>query len=346
MYEPKYTITNKLLREIAEVEALRAKISSSPLLPERKIELRHRATVEKTHDSTSIEGNPLSLKQVDAALSGRLMTRHEYAVLEVRNYKKALDFISKRKRKRNPVTREDVLRLHGLAMDGLLPEAKSGAFRTGRIFIVDQDERVKYQGPPASRVPALLDALLAWLYAGADTVHPCLAAGALHYQFVSIHPFSDGNGRMARLLVMLFLGLRAFDFEEAIVLDSYYAQDKPEYHQALHECQGARYRGDADITSWLEYFTSGFLSSARILSAEISLLSLAANDIGAVKISLQDTDLLGYARQFGSLTIQEACEILQDAPRRTVQRRLRRLADHGFLTIAGDGKGTKYLWRE
>jgi Fic family protein len=177
-------------------------------------------------------------------------------------------------------------------------------------------------------------------------VHPCLAAAVLHYQFVSIHPFSDGNGRTARLLVMLFLGLHAFDFEESIVLDSYYAQNTPEYHKALRECQGARYRDDSDISSWLEYFTSGFLSSARILSAQISLLSLVANDAHAVKISLQDTDLLSYTRQFASLSILEACEILPGVPRRTVQRRLRNLADHGFLTVTGDGKGTKYLWRE
>jgi Fic family protein len=346
MYEPNFTITNKLLNEIAAIESLGAKISGSSILPERRIELRHRATVEKTHGSTSIEGNPLSLKQVDAALSGQVLTRREYAVLEVRNYKKALDFVSKRKRKKNPITPDDVLKLHGIAMRGLLPEAKSGAFRVGSIFVVDQDERVKYRGPPASRVPTLMDALLAWLAASANTVHPCLTAGVLHYQFVSIHPFSDGNGRMARLLTMLFLGLRAFDFEESIVLDSHYAQNKPEYYKALHECQGARYRGDSDITSWLEYFTSGFLSSARILAAEISLLSLVANDAGAVKISLQEVDILSYARQFGYLTIIEACEILKGVPRRTVQRRLRNLADHGLLTVTGEGKGTRYFWRE
>jgi Fic family protein len=190
------------------------------LLPEREIEMRYRATVEATHNSTSIEGNPLTLKQVDAVLFGKELTRHAY----------------------------DVLNLYGLAMQGLLPNGKIGVFRRNNIFIVDQDDRVKYTGPDAKHVRKLVHDLLGWLEAEGRELHPCLAAAILHYQIVTIHPFSDGNGRIARLMVTLLLGQRDYDFRGTIILDSHYAADKPAYYTALHKCQGKSYREDADIT--------------------------------------------------------------------------------------------------
>jgi Fic family protein len=171
-------------------------------------------------------------------------------------------------------------------------------------------------------------------------------AVALHYQLVTIHPFSDGNGRTARLAVMLYLGIRDYDFNGALVLDSYYAQDKPEYHEALHECQGVQYREDADITSWADYFVNGFLSSAKVLSAELVILSSLAPALDARRMKAGETDLLAYAKQFGALSLAEACDLLKDTPRRTVQRHLKKLVDEDFLAVSGSGKATRYLWRE
>jgi len=97
VYKPNYTITDELLGIIAEIERYRTKMADSVILPEREIEMRYRATVEASHSSTSIEGNPLSLKQVEAVLSGKArLTRHQYAETEVKNYKRALDFIDRR----------------------------------------------------------------------------------------------------------------------------------------------------------------------------------------------------------------------------------------------------------
>ncbi|MDR1710090.1 MAG: hypothetical protein LBS70_10275, partial [Candidatus Accumulibacter sp.] len=138
MFAPKFNITNDLLNRIAEIEALRGKISQVRILPDRAIELRYRATVEKTRSSTSIEGNPLNLKQVDAVLKGQSMTRRKYAETEVRNYKKALDFIDKRKLAAAAPGYDDLLELHRLAMQDLLPEEKIGALRAGPIYIVNQ----------------------------------------------------------------------------------------------------------------------------------------------------------------------------------------------------------------
>jgi len=91
MFTPNYKITNNILNAIAEIESIRAKVMHARILPEKAIELHYRATVEKVHSSTSIEGNPLTLKQVDAVLKGQSLTRRKYAEIEVRNYKKAYE---------------------------------------------------------------------------------------------------------------------------------------------------------------------------------------------------------------------------------------------------------------
>jgi Fic family protein len=346
MFEPRFNITNKLLNQIAAIEALREKVAYSRILPERQTDIRYRASIEQIHTSTSIEGNPLTPEQVKAALSDRSMTRQEYAVLEVRNYKKALDHIERRKFSDRPFSTKDLLMIHHLAMQGLLSESKAGAFRKGAVYIVDQDDHVKYTGPSAKNVRKLTDDLFRWLDSAAADVHSCVVAAILHYQLVTIHPFADGNGRTARLAVMLFLGMRGYDFNASIVLDSYYAQDKREYYAALHQCQGASYDGKEDITSWIEYFTDGFLSSAKVLSAEIEILSLLISPTESVKLSSDETDILSYAKQFGSLTVNDACEILARAPRRTVQRRLKKLVEAGLLAVSGEGRNTRYQWRE
>jgi Fic family protein len=316
------------------------------VLPERAIELHFRATVEKTHSSTSIEGNPLTLKQVDSVLKGESLTRRKYAELEVRNYKKALDFIEKRKLTGAPLQYEDMLRLHELAMNDLLPDEKVGALRTGAVYIVDQDEKLKYTGPAARSVQKKTEELLGWIKAANESLHPCIASAILHYQFVSIHPFADGNGRTARLITMLYLGIRGYDFNGSIVLDSYYAQERSEYYSALQNCQGKKYREGQDLTPWVSYFASGFLSSAKVLWAEITVLSTLEPLFERKRISRDEADLLSYAKQFGSLSLSEAVEILPRLSRRTLQRKLKELTDNGYLAPERAGRSTRYNWRD
>jgi Fic family protein len=347
MYKPNYSITNTLLNTIAEIESYRVKADSSYILPEREVEMRYRATVEATHNSTHIEGNPLTIKQVDSVLRGGNLTRHLYAELEVKNYKKALDYIDKRKLTGAPVAADDILYLHRLTMSGLLPDEKTGAFRKGDVYIVDQNDNVKYTAPKAKVVAAKLAALLAWMKDSAGDVNPVLAAAVLHYQFVALHPFADGNGRTARLAVMLYLGIRDYDFRASIVLDSYYAYERDEYYAALQSCHGMKYSEACDITPWVEYFADGFLSSAKVLWAEISLLTAAVRPLMEKRrIRSEDSDILSYAKRFGSVSISEAANILPGVSRRSLQRIMKKLADDGLLIVKGSGKATRYHWRE
>ncbi|SRR6266568_804142 len=346
-YNPKYQITDKLLSTIAGIETFRSQISTSYILPEREIEMRYRATVEEVHSSTAIEGNQLNIKQVERVLAnGKQLTRHQYAEIEVRNYKRALEFVDKRKLTDEPISPKDILTIHSIITDGLLSSEKVGKLRTVGVDIIDQDDIKLYVAPAASVLDSEITELLSWLNA-ADKTHPVIAAAVLHYQLVSIHPFVDGNGRTTRALTHLYLGLRKYDFRGALVLDSYYLADKQAYYNALHEVQGTAY-GHAAIAAldpWIAYFADGFLSSAKVLSIEVILLSsVVSADKPPKRINSEAADLLSYAKQFGSISLAEAEDILPSVPRRTLQRKLKALVDDGYLTVSGNTRNTSYTW--
>ncbi|HEY1646056.1 MAG TPA: Fic family protein [Candidatus Saccharimonadales bacterium] len=345
MYRPIYTISDELLRKIAEIESLRTQVDSSYILPEREVEMRYRASVEATHSSTSIEGNPLNLKQVEKVLiDGKQLTRHQYAELEVKNYKKALDLIEERKTTKKPITLNDILAIHKIVADQLLPANKVGTLRKNPIYIADQNDRTIYDGPIVTILYQEIDELLKWL-ATTDNIHPVIVAGVLHFQFVSIHPLADGNGRTTRLLANLYLGLRDYDFRSSLVLESYYSVDKQAYYDALSLAKNYAGRKSANLNPWLDYFVDGFLSSAKVLAIEVNALSGLTKNADKVKISKAESDILSYAKQFGSISLSEAESILLGMSKRTIQRRLMKLVDDSYLTIEGDARNTKYVWK-
>ncbi|MGK2896714.1 MAG: Fic family protein [Candidatus Saccharimonadales bacterium] len=345
MYRPNYTISDELLRSIAEIESLRTQVDGSYILPEREIKMRYRASVEATHSSTSIEGNPLNLKQVERVLvDGKQLTRHQYAELEVKNYKKALDFIEERKMTKKPITLGDILAIHKIVANQLLPTDKVGTLRENPIYIADQNDKTVYDGPEVTILNQEINELLKWL-AAADNIHPVIAAGVLHFQFVSIHPLADGNGRTTRLLTNLYLGLRDYDFRSSLVLESYYSVDKQVYYDALSLAKNYAGRKSANLEPWLDYFVDGFLSSAKVLAIEVNALSGLTKHADRIKISKAESDILSYANQFGSISLSEAEIILPGISKRTVQRRLMKLVDDGYLAIEGEARNTKYIWK-
>lgn len=346
MYKPFFTITDDILSRIAQIESMKGAIKTFRILPEREAFIRKRATVEATHSSTSIEGNPLTLKQVEKTLvSTRKFTKEQYAEIEVKNYKKSLDWISKRKLEKKPLSIDDLLKLHGIITDSLLDETRSGKLRFNPVYIVNQKGETVYDGPSEEIVESELDDLFKWLNSENNTVHPVIVAGVLHYMIASIHPFADGNGRTARAIVSLYLSLVNYDFRESLVLDSYYAVDRPAYYKALGSAQNGDYEHakSGDLTIWLDYFTEGFLSSVRTLMMELEVLTVVQKDFTPKRLTREESDIISYVVEFGSIDLAEAMDVLPHLSRRSVQRKLSELVSNGYLVVEGDGPATRYV---
>jgi Fic family protein len=346
MFIPLFTITPKINSQIAEIERLRTLVDQATILPELEIQLRFRATVEAVHSSTSIEGNPLNELQVQKVLKGESITAPDYAIVEILNYKRALDWVNTKADVGVGLTTADILYLHKLVIDRLLPKEKSGQWRPGEVFVVDESngkETVQYTGPESKRVPKLVGSFLQWVQLqNHGVLHPVLLAGLIHYLFVSIHPFSDGNGRTTRLLTHHFLKMKKYDFRGSLSLDSFYLQHRFDYYQALSRGKTFDERMHADLTPFLDFFTQGFLEVVTNLSQYIKAGKLMNVDNKLLRLGADELAVLDFVYQFGAITVEEATAILATS-KRTTQRRLMELVAKDILLIEGQGPATRYV---
>jgi Fic family protein len=156
--------------------------------------------------------------------------------------------------------------LHGLVMAGGKKKAKPTPYRDGQNVIRDSRTRgIVYMPPEAGDVPKLMKELVAWLGTSIRAELPCpIRAGIAHYQFATIHPYYDGNGRTARLLTNLIVHLGGYGMKGIFSLEEYYARDLGTYYDALTIGPSHNYymgRATSDITKWIEYFCEGMASS-------------------------------------------------------------------------------------
>ena len=343
-YQPVFEVSDQARRHLQDIERLRSTITSGHILPSVEASVRHRASVESVHSSTSIEGNPLDINQIRAVISSdRVLTKQEYAEIEVYNYKQALDYIDRR-RSGGDITLDDILKLHQIITDRLLDSTRSGKIRRRPVYIEDEQHQIIYTAVDAPRVKNELIDLLSWVKDNQFVLHPVIIGAIIHFHLAAIHPFSDGNGRTARAATALYLALAHYDNDGTLALDTYYASDRPSYYAILRRLNGENYASSqqADLTPWLEYFAEGYLTSLRVLDAEIRLLSLATlTDKPA--LDRNDQDIISYVAKFGSLNISEAESILPELSRRTIQHRLKHLVDQGYLDLVGATHEAKYV---
>ena len=347
-YAPKYTINERIKSNLQDIERLKNNIRGNRILPEAEASIRLRASVESIHSSTSIEGNPLNANEVRAVItSDKILSKEEYAEIEVQNYKNVLDYIDKRRHGSSEITLEDILEIHRIITDRLLDKTRNGKIRKNPVHIENQDHEILYTAIDAEKVEGALNELLSWVNESQFSIHPAIIAAIIHFRIVAIHPFSDGNGRTARALTSLFLALNQYDCNGALVLDSYYASDRKAYYAILQLLCGKNYAfsSKSDLTPWLEYFTDGFLTSLHVLDAEIRMINLAITDKDAASLSREDQDIISYVSKFGSISISSAEEILPEVSRRSIQRRLKQLVDEGYLELVGETREAKYLFK-
>lgn len=348
MFKPTYSISPEVLSAISEISEIKVIVERSKVLPLNELELKRQAMVRMVHTSTSIEGNKLEEFQVDKVLSGMSVQADDKSIMEVKNYQSAVKEVEKLAAQKVKITKEIILKLHYLAMKGLLDSTKVGKFRPGSIYIVDDlgngEEKLRFKGPSETKILGLIDELLKWLtLLEKHQLHPIIKAGLFHSQFVHIHPFSDGNGRVTRLLTTLLLYLDGWDFRKVIVLEEFYNKKREDYYNALAYGWKNEYQEGADFTNWLEYFVAGFLIEARKVRQVISSLGFdKANVENQTFLDPGEVKIVDYLSVNQKITSDNVMNLLHIA-KRTAQLKLKGLLEKKLITAKGNGPSTYYI---
>lgn len=226
-YKPPYEITDKILSLVSDISEKIGRITESTNL-DSKPHLRRNNKIKSIHSSLAIEANSLSLDEVRDVINGKTVVGKQKEIQEVKNAYEAYEQIGKL----DIYSLKDFKRLHGIMTKYLVDE--SGSFRKGEEGVFNGD-RCIFMAPSARLVPELMQKLFDWMNDSKDEVHPLILSAVFHYEFVFIHPFSDGNGRMARLWHTAILANWKPMFE-FIPIESQIEKFQDGYYNAISKC--------------------------------------------------------------------------------------------------------------
>jgi len=265
-YQPNFVINSKITQALMRIEGVKQEIRNLPITPSVLASLRETARLQSSHYSTMIEGNKLTQDEVT-----QVVTKSEHFPgrkrdeQEVKGYYSALNQLETYVARKRSLTEQMIQSFHALAMGGGKTSVKPTPYRKGQNVIRDSvSGEIVYLPPEAKDVPHLMKELILWINKNEENWPSPIIAGVAHYQYVTIHPYYDGNGRTTRLMTTYLLQLGGYDLKGIYSLDEYYAKDLPSYYEALQAGTSHNYyegRADAEITKWLEYFCLGMADS-------------------------------------------------------------------------------------
>lgn len=223
-YQPPYAITNEMLARVASISEKIGQITVTGNL-ESKPHLRKNNQIKSIHSSLKMEANSLSLGQVRDVINGKTVLGKQREIQEVKNAYAAYEHLGEI----DPYSISCLKRFHEIMTTYLIEE--SGVFRSGEEGVFRGNECI-FIAPPARLVPQLMQQLFDWMQQNRERVHPLILSCIFHYEFVFIHPFADGNGRMARLWHTAILSGWKPVFEY-IPIESQIEKFQDEYYAAI-----------------------------------------------------------------------------------------------------------------
>ena len=235
---PPYNLTDKMLNYVSEITEKIVRINYMNL--DKKPELRKHNRINSIYSSLAIENNPLSLKQVEDIIDGRIVVGKQKDIQEVKNAYKSYEEIENI----NPYSIEDLKKIHGIMT--FLVQDDNGKFRNHGEAVYNGDKMI-FMAPPENMVPILMENLFEWMNKSKEIVHPLILSSVFHYEFVFIHPFKDGNGRTARLWQNVILSNWEEIFEY-VPIESQIKKYQEEYYSSIANCDH-----NGDSTEFIEF---------------------------------------------------------------------------------------------
>jgi Fic family protein len=337
---------------LARIGVAQSKVESAAIHPAQEAEMRKIAQAESVHYSNLLEGNDLPLIEAQRAVGGEL-TPDARAKIELVNYVSALrlidDLHAEGALEYEPYV---LLRIHGTLTHGLggakpgFEPHHEGAWRDGVAVVADRiSGEVFHEGEAAADVPGYMDWLCGWLKKNRErreTYPVPVLAGVAHWAVTWIHPFADGNGRMARLLTGMILLREGLLHRRVFSFERHYARDKDAYLLALRTVR----RHDKNLAPWLEYFLDGLANEYERIAVRVDTLArISAHVRAGTELNLRQekalTDLVMTQRsRFTRAEYQQIAGVGLS----TAKEDIADLVHAGILRANHRGRSTDYVF--
>lgn len=326
MIPPKYFLTPAISKSLAKIEAAKEVVDNISIPPEVELNIRRRSTLKSSVFSARIEGNPTILDDFPH------LAPKDRKKIEIQNILKAVNWIQERTKK--ALTPKDILTLHSITLKGIEFE-ELGRFRTKHEGVFTTAGTVVYHAPPPSLIPKLVERLLHYSNTGKEQFAP-IKAVISHYIFEKIHPFTDGSGRVGRLLMLLVLNREGYGFKGILPFEEKVDKRRETYYKMLEE-------PERDITSYIEYMleiladaadeSKNLILDKRKMESFESLLPRRAEILAIIKDhKIANFDCI--RRRFLNVNA------------RTLRYDLMKLCQDGFIQKLGSTRGVYYKAKE
>jgi Fic family protein len=311
-------------------------------------ELRQLATVASVGSSTRIEGVKMSdgeiVKLLKSVKLNKLENRDEQ---EVVGYYDALQVILENYEDIELVERY-IHQLHGILLKhSSKDETHKGRYKQLSNRVVanypDGTQKVIFNTTEPHLTQVEMKELLSWTIKSIKTeeIHPLIIVGTFIYEFLSIHPYQDGNGRLSRLLTTKLLMQQGYDFVQYVSFEHVIESRKEEYYKALMEGQKNRYSEAEKIDTWLKFFLECMIDLTARLNKKYMTYS-------KIKIALNERQksILAFIAKEKTTKVGAIEEALEYESRNTIKKDLSYLLKEGLILRTGAGRGVQYHHNE
>ena len=338
-------ITAEILALISEIDEFKgAWRALGQLAPEQLNALKSVATIESIASSTRIEGSKLSDQEVKILLSNleirKFETRDEQ---EVAGYAAVMNLIFQNY-EQIPLTESYIKQLHAALMQYSEKDNwHKGNYKKSPNHVEAFDANGKslgvvFETSSPFETPIRMGELIDWATSAIDSkkIHPLLVTAIFIVEFLAIHPFQDGNGRLSRVLTTYLLLKFGYVYAPYSSMEAVIEHHKEGYYLALRQTQGTLKTDNPDWQPWIVFFLHSLKQQKQRLELKLEREKLLMMQLP--ELSLQ---ILELAKSRGRITNNEAVT-LTGANRNTVKKHLENLVEQNHLQKNGVGKGTWY----
>jgi Fic family protein len=305
--------------------------------PQRLKVLREHALIESAVSSNRIEGVTIEQSRVKAVVLGKSLLKDRDEE-EVRGYRDALKLIHEQSA-RLSVSEKTILRLHRLSRANI---GDAGKYKEKDSDIIEKHPdgrvRVRFKTVTARKTPAAMRMLIEEWRDSFDErlVHPAIAMAAMNLDFLCIHPFRDGNGRVSRLLLLLQCYRLGFDVGRYISLERVIEENKDRYYETLEQSSQGWHEGKHDPWPYISYLL-------YVLKTAYSEFEERVRQTSSPKGAKAEMVLTAIRKQTGRFKLRDIEAACPGVGREWIRSLLADLKRDGKIVCQGRGPGAR--WR-